>query len=234
MLSLSVVSCSSNESTTDSEKKGSNEITSTDATDSKNTDNKSETNQNSSILESYKKVLQNKENFYSTDSKKDVSLNDFLANNGVYGVVFKLTRFAVIDMDGDKIPEVVLELTVGDDNVQFFEVLHNSNSKVNGYLRVLRGLGQLKEDGSYMYSNSASDSGFAKLIFEKDGTLNENILAHCEPSKDNDATKELFYIQNKSVTDESYTAFVEEQNKKKDVTWYQFSQENIEKELSTK
>ena len=37
-------------------------------------------------------------------------------------IIFKVTHFTVIDMVGDKIPEVVLELAVGN-NLEFYECL---------------------------------------------------------------------------------------------------------------
>ena len=109
--------------------------------------------------------MQNKAEFFSTDNKKNVYLNDFLTNKEIYGTVFKVTHFTVLDMDGDKIPEVVLELTVGN-YVEFYEVLHYMNDKVNGYIQVLRGFENLKTDGTVRYSNSAFNNGYRKLSFE--------------------------------------------------------------------
>lgn len=232
MLGFTITGCSRNESNTNTDKE-SNEISDTNVSNDTTSDSKSERDENSLVLESYKSVLENKENFFSTDNDKSVSLNDFLINNGIYEATFKLTHFAVLDLDGDKIPEVVLELTVGD-NVEFYEVLHNVNGKVNGYLRVLRGLGQLKEDGTYMYSSGASDWGFAKLKFEANGTITDDKLGYCEPNQNSDSTTESYFIQNKSTTEDLFKSFVDEQNRKKEVVWYDFSQDNIGKLLSTK
>jgi hypothetical protein len=232
MLVFSITACSRNESNTNTDKE-SNEISDTNVSNATTSDNKPEGNENSLVLDSYKAVLENKENFLSTDNNKSVSLNSFLANNGIYGATFKLTHFTVLDMNGDKIPEVVLELTVGD-NVEFYEVLHNMNGKVNGYLRVLRGLESLKEDGTYGYSNSSSNWGFAKLKFEANGTVTDDKLGYCEPSQNNDSTAESYFVQNKSTTKDLFDSYADEQNRKKDVVWYDFSQDNIAKLLPTK
>lgn len=136
LLSISFTACSNNK-------------------DSSNLDNKSESakiqlsseDNKSFAMEAYKAVLQNKAEFFSTDNKKNVYLNDFLTNEEIYGTVFKLTHFTVLDMDGDGTPEVILELTVGN-YVEFYEVLHYMNNKVNGYIQVLRGFGNLKTDGT--------------------------------------------------------------------------------------
>lgn len=232
MLGFTITGCSSNESNTNTDKE-SNKISDANVSNATTSDNKSEDNANSLVFDSYKAVLENKENFLSTDNNKSVSLNDFLANNGIYETTFKLTHFTVLDMDGDKIPEVVLELTVGD-NVQFYEVLHNMNGKVNGYLRVLRGLGQLKEDGTYIYSSGASDWGFAKLKFEANGTVTDDKLGYCESSQNSDSSTVSYIVQNKSTTKDLFDSYADEQNRKKDVVWYDFSKENIAKLLPTK
>lgn len=182
-------------------------------------------------MEAYKEVLQNKAEFFSTDNKKNVYLNDFLTNKEIYGTTFELTHFTVLDMDGDKIPEVILELTVGN-YVEFYEILHYMNGEVYGYIRVLRGLMQLKTDGTFTYSSGAADTGIGKLRFESNASLTDIILGYTESSYNNDSTTISYFINDKPVTEESYKAFLEEQDEKKDAVWYEFSQKNIETELS--
>lgn len=200
----------------------------------KNTSSDSETgnNKNHLALDAYKKVLQNKAEFFSSENKKNTYLNDFL-NGGVpgYDVKVKVTHFAVLDMDGDKAPEVVLELSVSGEYPDFYEVLHYTNSVVYGYNFVLRALGGLKTDGTFTYSNSAADNGFGKLEFDSDA-YKIDILGYQKPSNDNDMTNISYFIDNKQVTKDSYNSFIYKQNGKKDVDWYEFSQNNIEKELS--
>jgi hypothetical protein len=182
-------------------------------------------------MEAYKAVLENKAEFFSTDNKKNIYLNDFLTNKEIYGTAFKPTRFAVLDMDGDKISEVVLELAVGSD-AEFYEVLHYTNGKVYGYIRVLRGLMQLKTDGTFTYSNSAADTGVAKLRFEPNGGETDIILGYTKSSQNNGSISISYFINDKPVTEEVYKSFIKEQDQKKDAVWYEFSQKNIETELS--
>ncbi|EGO63806.1 lysozyme inhibitor LprI family protein [Acetonema longum] len=77
-----------------------------------NTAKSSEITEKTLAIEAYKKVLQNKaafsSAFYQSPEKKEKScyLHEFLeagANSG-----YKLTHFTMLDMDGNKIPEVVL------------------------------------------------------------------------------------------------------------------------------
>lgn len=240
LLSISITACSNNKSSlnlNNSSNGSSNKISDTSVPTSPSSDlintpldNKTENSKNYSILEAYKAVLENKAKFFSKDNKKYVYLNNFLTNEEIYGTVFKVTHFTVLDMDGDKIPEVVLELTQGD-YPQFYEVLHYMNGAVYGYIRVLRGLERLKTDGTFGYSSGASNNGYGKLRFESNA-CETDILGYSKPSSNNDDITISYFINNKPVTKELYNSFLKKEDEKKDVVWYEFSQKKIEKELS--
>jgi len=170
-------------------------------------------------MEAYMTVLQNKAEFYSPDNKKKVYLNDFLTNEELFGTQFKVTRFTVLDMDGDKIPEVVLELKKDD----FYEVLHYMNDEVYGYIRSYRQLENIKFDGTFGWSNSAFNDGIGKLKFKPDACETDN-LGYCDADK--------YFIENKPVTEETYISFSKKEHGKTDTVWYEFTQNNIETELS--
>ncbi len=177
----------------------------------------------------YSAVLQNKAQFYSTDSKKSVYLKDFLANGEIYDTTFTVLGFAVLDLDGDSIPEVVLELSVANEP-QFFEVLHAANGTVYGYLIPYRGLEELKTDGTVLFSSGAADSGWGKLSFKADG-YGTDMLGYSQSSQgDTDMTIQYF-INDKPVLKETYDSFDKEQTKKKNVSWSKFTPENIKKKL---
>lgn len=181
----------------------------------------SENNMNSA-MEAYKPVLQNKAEFYSTDNKKKVYLNDFLTNEELFGTQFKVTNFTVLDMDGDKIPEVVLELKKDD----FYEVLHYMNGKVYGYIRSYRQLENIKIDGTFSWSNSAFNDGIGKLKFKPDACETDN-LGYLDADK-----TDKYFVDNKPATEETYNSFLKEEEGKKDAVWYEFTQNNIETALS--
>lgn len=182
-------------------------------------------------VEQYREVLQNQAEFFSTDHERMMELNDFLSNKELYGTVFKATRFAVLDMDSDNIPEIVLELFV-ENEPAFYEVLHNMNESVYGYLIVYRGLEELKEDGTFLFSNGAADTGIGKLNFSL-GALETEILGESKSNQSNTSIDISYQIDHKEVTKESFDSLMTEQSRKKEVIWYEFSQKNIETELST-
>ncbi|OZV11039.1 hypothetical protein CIW83_16785 [Tissierella sp. P1] len=131
-------------------------------------------------------------------------------------------------MDGDK--AVVLELSVGDEP-EFYEVLHYMNDTVYGYLIAYRGLEGLKADGTFSYSSGAADNGTGKLKLESDA-FETDILGYSKSSQGDDNLIISYFINNEPVTEESFDSFMNEQFGKKDAVWYEFSQRNIETELS--
>jgi uncharacterized protein YecT (DUF1311 family) len=237
LLSISITACSRNKSNVNqnnSSTTSSNEISDTSVPISPSSttinaplDSKSE---NILALELYKTVLQNKVDFFSVDDKNKIYLKDILkkqypSNN------FKVTRFSVLDMDGDKIPEVVLELSDGNNNPVFFEILHYMKGEVYGYNIVYRGLEQLKADGTAWGSSGASDNECRKLRFDSNA-YQTDILGYSKSSQNNDGTTISYFIDNKPVTKEAFDLFSKEQNAKEDAVWHEFSQKNIETEFS--
>ncbi len=185
---------------------------------------------NSPALAAYNAVLQNKAEFFSTDNKKKLYLNDFLTNKEIYETVFDVTHFTVLDMDGDNVPEVVLELSVGG-NPQFYEVLHYMNGTVYGYLIVYRGLTELKADGTFLFSGGAADSGVGKLEFDSTAYTTDK-LGYSQSSQDGTNMAITYFINNQSAAKEAFDSFMNEQSGKKGADWYEFSQTNIDTELS--
>jgi uncharacterized protein YecT (DUF1311 family) len=231
LLILAITACSNIRNSSSSSKASDNNVKVSPSTNliNTNSDNKTENMEDSLSLDSYKEILKNKAKFFSTDNKKKVYLQELLTNKEVFQTTFKVTHFAVLDMDGDKIPEVVLELTVGE-YPDFVEVLHYMKGEVYGYIFSNRQLGAIKADGTFQWSSGAPYNGYGKLSFQGN-TYESNKLGYLDASKNDNTT--LYYINNKQVTEEAYEAFVKEQDGKNDVEWHEFSQKNIETITST-
>jgi formylglycine-generating enzyme required for sulfatase activity len=176
-------------------------------------------------LEAYKSVLANEASFINTVDNKKVYLKDFLVSP------LKVLNFTVIDMDGDTIPEAVLELTMNEEWPFSVEVLHYKNGEVYGYNFTFRALMQLKTDGTFTFSSGAFDYGYGKLHFESNKSETDK-TGYTESSYNNDTLIRSFFINHNPVTEEEFKTFEKKQNEKEDVTWYEFTQDNVEKELS--
>jgi len=184
-----------------------------------------------SPLDAYRAVLENRTEFYSTDSKKSLLLQDFLTNEEIYGASFDPYNFSVLDMNGDGTPEVVLELTVNGDP-QFFEVLHTIGDQVYGYLIPFRGMESLKADGKFMYSSGYADYGWAEMTLTADGqTMSQ--LGFCESvtSEDLSTITEYYYIDGAMVDKDAFDTYMEEQTAKADAVWYDCTAENYDSML---
>lgn len=127
-------------------------------------------------------------------------------------------------MDGDKVPEVVIELRAE----SLFGVLHYNKDKVEGYIYSNRQLWQLKADGTFTWSGGASYWGYGKLNFESINDYETDDIGHLEGESNNGVSTITYYIDNKPVTEDIFNSFVEKQDAKPDATWYEFSQKNID------
>ena len=71
------------------------------------------------------------------------------------------SQFAVLDMDGDSVPEVVFQRS----DYTGFIILRYVNGEVYGYEISYRGLMDLKQDGSYSGSGGMNDVSVGKIRF---------------------------------------------------------------------
>lgn len=186
--------------------------------------------QNRSIaMLALKKVVKSEREFYNVDDQTEVRLNKFDSINGhKLDQTIVIDRFSIIDLDGDEIPEVIL---VSDDID--YEILHYDNSKVFGYNMVIRALMDIKTDGSTSFSSSASEIGFGRVVFSKDSCdIQENVYSISKPQ--GDKTVDLYFKNQFEITESEFLRLIDEQNKKNDIIWYDFTEENIEKVFSMK
>lgn len=182
----------------------------------------------SAAMKAYQKVLKNEVKFFSTDENQYIYLVSY-KYPGWGDSALKVTHFSVVDMDGGGMPELVLEI----DSDRGYEVLHYENRKVYGASFVYRGMEGLKTDGTFTSSGGCADNGYEKLRFVGSKCETEDI-GHEESSitDRNGYPTELYYINNKHVTKESYASFDKEQRGKQDAAWQEYTEQNIKKQLS--
>lgn len=172
-------------------------------------------------FEAYAGVLRGELEFYSTDTRQRVFLNDFLADNGVYEISLQAENFAVLDMDGDNSPEAVLELTASG-LPEFYEIFHYMDGEVYGYLIAYRGLRDLRSDGTFCFSSGAADYGWGRLDFQRSG-VSTKMLGYSRSNQEDGNLTVSYYIDNEAVTKETFDSAMDEQSAKSEAVWFVYA-----------
>lgn len=172
----------------------------------------------------YQAVLQNQAVFFSADDQKEYLLNDFLSRNAAYEGTYQVTQFAVLDMDGDQVPEVVLELSLHDSPEQC-EILQETDGTVSGYNFTYRGFEQLKADGTFRYANGAADGGIEKIRSFRADAAETETLGYVQTGSDGSVS---YSVGGEPAAKEAYDTLSDQQDGKADAQWLPFTPENIE------
>ncbi len=181
-----------------------------------------ELHMNPGDLERYQRVLNHEAQLYSTSDRANLYLGQLSA--GVDGPM-TFTRFAMADLDADGMAEVVVQLSVGGNEYYGYEVLDERAGRVYGYELVYRSLEDLKADGTFSFASGAADVGFGTLK-PGDETYTIESIAYSEMAADGNVR---YYSGGTPVTEEAFDRLYDAQNRKASVTWYDFTDENIER-----
>jgi hypothetical protein len=130
-----------------------------------------------------------------------------------------LENYAIVDMDRDNTPEVIVNLSSGNDG--WIIVLRYYEGSVYGYSFVYRGIVSPKTDGTYMASSGASDNSILEMSFNGN-ELREKILGYSISL--NDSIE--YYIADKKVSETDFNDFCTEFFDKEDISWNQFPGKN--------
>lgn len=189
--------------------------------------------ENMTLMETFRAVLQGNVDFFNADDGENRSIDQLDQSIGINTNNLSVTviRFAIMDLDNDNIPEVVLWLAVGPDEYFGFKVLRYESDMIYGYTLVYRAFSGLKADGVFSFANSAVDNGFATLGFAED-THWFNEIAHRQSSYDANNNMTITYIvNNENVTEDEYEAVCRQIKDEPAATWYDYTDENIEEML---
>ena len=155
-------------------------------------------------------ILRGEDAFHDTATKQRAYLTDWLKTNEM-----SVSKYSVIDLNGDGVPELVLWLNRGTNEHVGFLVLYDINNTVYAHLLYYREFSDLKEDGTFDFSSGVSNHGIGRIDFEGD-TYTIRKLAYCE-SVDNQNVS--YFLENKSVTKQAFDAYENAQNSKTDAVW---------------
>lgn len=138
----------------------------------------------SDAMQSFQSVLLNRETFLCTDKMpyQRISMthkyNSCLNEMSVGNVPLVITEFAVVDLDGDEIPEIVLAI----EDYYGFIVLRYKEGQVHGNILGYRTMHSLKKDGSFRSSGGASDYSSGRMYFIGDTVVMDQRLYFFHPS----------------------------------------------------
>ncbi|MBQ7849561.1 MAG: hypothetical protein IJ343_07570 [Clostridia bacterium] len=155
------------------------------------------------------------------DGRKALQMEDEW--HGVTGVAqgtpFEMTgapvRFTVLDMDTYGIQEIVIELA----EPESFVVLTWYEGRVYAAEIPYRGLLDLKDDGTHVFSSGAEDNGVAMLLLESD-RVTVGVLAQSHSAGTGAVT---YTVGGKEADQADFDAFLAEQETKLPALWYEYS-----------
>ena len=179
--------------------------------------------------ETFVNLLQNKLPFILVDNvidggrvittREPMFLSDFLSHNKGPDYIIHVTQFAIVDMDGDGMPEVILEIFPGGDRL----VLHYRNGRVFGNGFPYRGLRFLKTDGTFYTSGGAATGSITRLRFEWDYA---QFYVIYDWGWTRYSSTDIFYFNRKPVSLEEFYEGIERAmtylNSKENATWHPF------------
>ena len=178
-----------------------NEENKTEGNNITNTTTNSNTTQNTSTdtKQLLLNVMNNKQKFIDED------------NNEVYFKDFKIVenQTAFVDMDKDGTEELVIYTT---SDYGAYVILHYENNKVYGYMIGVRSLENLKTDGSFMGSSGANSNEYSRMTFNKNSYSIKTEAVY-------DGTDKIYKINNEKVSEKEIKEYVENWNKKENVSW---------------
>ena len=179
-------------------------------------------------MEVYRSVLLEGERFYSATAGGDIDVAGLgKAVSSDEKVLLSILRFALVDMDGDSLPELLLWLKVNNDDYYGYELIRREGDKLYGYTVWYRAMSQLKEDGSFVSSGGASDCGFGRMRFQgSDFDFEPQAFSRSQPDFSGGLTT-AYYIGSDRVDKSAFDGALAAQDEKQAPEWYDCTEENI-------
>ena len=139
------------------------------------------------------------------------------------------TGFTALDLDGDGMREVILQLA---DHYGSIVLRYGDDSIVYGYTLYYRAFMGIKTDGTASFSSGAAENGFGTLQFVENAC---SLVSTTYSTASYDSGNNLhvaYTVDNKPATEAEFLSAIDAQNKKEDAVWYAFTPENIETVIS--
>lgn len=136
-------------------------------------------------------------------------------------------RFALLDLDQDQVPELILWLRNESDYFGGFWVLRYTPDAVRGYEMTYRCFDQLKQDGTFSMSESFNTWGLGRFRFTEEEAVFEYTDYYYALSNDEDGFVEKYFIGNQEATPEDLDNAYAAHREKPDAAWLPFLEEHL-------
>ena len=152
---------------------------------------------------------------------------DVYATKGVDGsdMDWTITRFALLDLDGDGADELVLAIDYSGE--EEYVILTCYDGAVYANQIVYRGFLTPKADGTVAWSNGAFDNGYARFRFENGVLVYDDFAVMID-----NGSSVTYTLNGENVSEEDYNAFTAEQDAKDDLAWTDFTVEAVSAALA--
>lgn len=152
---------------------------------------------------------------------------DVYATKGVDGsdMDWTITRFALLDLDGDGTDELVLNIDFSGE--EEYVILTCYDGAVYANQIVYRGFLTPKADGTVAWSNGAFDNGYARFRFENGVLVYDDFAVMID-----NGSSVTYTLNGENVSEEDYNAFTAEQDAKDDLAWTDFTVEAVSAALA--
>lgn len=127
-----------------------------------------------------------------------------------------ITRFALLDLDGDGADELVLNIDFSGE--EEYVILTCYDGAVYTNQVVHRGFLTPKADGTVAWSNGAFDNGYARFRFENGVLVYDDFAVMID-----NGSSVTYTLNGENVSEEDYNAFTVEQDAKDDLAWTDFT-----------
>ena len=121
-------------------------------------------------------ALENQYPILIDDAAEDITLSSYCEEESErLGFSVEITRYALLDMDGDSISECVVDFRFGENEQVMCLVLKYENGTIYATGFYYRQMYQLKSDGTFAASGGAGDSGWYRLAWENMSWITEQV-----------------------------------------------------------
>ena len=181
-------------------------------------------------MKAFREVLLRNSNYRDAESGEMLSIDQWFELGET--VECEAQNYTVFDLDDDGTSEIILNMDVHKVKDYGTLILRYEEGTVVGYNLWARGFGDLKSDGTFVYSGGAFNHGVGKIDFSAfDPEIRHSIMekvCYCESGGyEGENLKVSYYNDGAEITPDDFDLALKAQDEKEDVTWFDYTDDNV-------